>query len=172
MSKFHEGSPPTRLRQRGEGRFCIDCHYPLQGLNSPGRCPECGRDFDFTQMFSYSVDPEPPTFFQRLFGRRMLALYGAVSLEIVGIWMLKTGFFCGLKVFLLLWLLGVLWQAFIALGLDQSLENVVPFVSSGIVLGMLATLPLSLGIPIVHGSFLGAICGLFLYQLKSAGWLD
>jgi len=39
------------------GRFCLDCGYDLRGAGA-NRCPECGREFDPADRFTFAPSPD------------------------------------------------------------------------------------------------------------------
>lgn len=64
LRMLHRWGAPEELRTkllRAGVPVCLTCGYSLRGLPlSPGRCPECGREFDARVQEILSKNPEAP----------------------------------------------------------------------------------------------------------------
>lgn len=65
-------------RQRGGGRFCMQCSYSLEGITE-SRCPECGRDLQ--RRHAVKIDGEPTRWSRR---GRLVVLALVVWYPLVG----------------------------------------------------------------------------------------
>jgi hypothetical protein len=165
-------APPQPPRDPGEGRYCIDCYYALKGLESPGRCPECGRAFDLADIYSYTFETQPPTLRQRAFSQRSLALLGVAVLEGVAYWLHEQDGLCVMVPFFPVWMFAVIWLMFVVLGLDRLEDQPTACAIAGAVIGGLAFLLFGLSPMIFFGVFCGAVCGIYIAHLRLVGWFD
>jgi hypothetical protein len=64
---------------------CLGCRYPLRGLSTATRCPECGREFDPSDPRTMRL-PRPPGWFVRRMSRpvdRVTALTPIVAFGLI-----------------------------------------------------------------------------------------
>ena len=158
-------------RLEGTGRYCHDCFYELKGIDSAGKCPECGRPFDFRDLNSYSLDDRPPGLAQRALSRRMIAFISAITLEGLAIG-IELDFSCLVIPLFPLWQFIMVWLLIYAAGLDHRLERSLAFIVTGAILGSLILVPFGEPLVLPWGPLGGSFAGLLLYEMKIARWLD
>lgn len=74
----------------GTPKFCQLCHYPLHGLQSAGKCPECGRNYDVNNHATFTYDSQPlPAWKSQLSRRRRIVII--IALVAIGHPILSLG---------------------------------------------------------------------------------
>jgi len=94
---------------------CLDCEYQLDAeLPSPGKCPECGRDYDLSKRSTFGIGGAKPPRVNTLqavcFG---LIGGGLVSFAVISLGTLESGVLLGLTAAVGIWsgFVGNVWPA-------------------------------------------------------------
>lgn len=163
-SRLDPGSRRPPPASRGAGRYCLDCRYTLQGLNSPGECPECGRPFNLSDWSTFTREAKPPTLVARTLTGRFIALALAMILEVGGVWVFLSEP-CMLLALLPVWQTVMVWLVFTGMGLDRAIESTTGCVLAGSIIAALLSAATGL-VGILIGIATGAVVGLYINYLN------